>query len=149
MFDPLPHPCTACEMVRDDQPLQPIENHPAGWTAAQFRSEQDATYHISQHDADELLHAVQCVRNHDRPESLTPEQFPLPTLGPTLRAILHEVQHGRGFALVRGLPTDRLSPDDAALMTYGIGLHLGPLRSQNARGHLLGHVRVRHLQFTT
>lgn len=57
---------------------------------------------------------------------------------------MHEVQHGRGFTLLRGLPTDRVStPHDAVLMAYGIGLYLGPLRSQNAKGHLLGHVRVR------
>lgn len=30
------------------------------------------------------------------------EDFPLPTLGPWLRAIAREVTHGRGFQLIKG-----------------------------------------------
>ena len=36
-----------------------------------------------------------------------PQDFDLPTLGPVLRAMRQDVQHGRGFALLRGLPVDR------------------------------------------
>ena len=38
-----------------------------------------------------------------------PQDFDLPTLGPVLRAMRQDVQHGRGFALLRGLPVDRWS----------------------------------------
>ncbi|KXZ44802.1 hypothetical protein GPECTOR_62g917 [Gonium pectorale] len=37
---------------------------------------------------------------------LTPERFPLPTLGPRLAALRQELLHGRGFALLRRLPVD-------------------------------------------
>jgi hypothetical protein len=69
------------------------------------------------------------------------EDFPLPTLGPRLRRILPEVLDGRGFVLLRGLPVNRWGAQQSALAFLGLGLHLGNLRSQDARGRLLGHVR--------
>src|SRR6185312_16887236 len=41
--------------------------------------------------------------------------FPLPTLGPRLKAIERELIDGRGFVLIRGLPRDRWSNDDMCL----------------------------------
>jgi hypothetical protein len=68
------------------------------------------------------------------------DAFPLPRLGARLAAMREEVLRGRGFALVRGLPMARLSTRQAAIMYWGIGTHLGKAVSQNAHGHLLGHV---------
>jgi hypothetical protein len=69
------------------------------------------------------------------------EDFPLPTLGPRLEALRHELLHGRGFVLLRGLPMERYAPEDAAAIYWGLGTWFGRARSQNARGDLLGHVR--------
>ena len=67
--------------------------------------------------------------------------FPLPTLGPKLERICDEVINGRGFVLMRGLPVDKWSMRKSATAYYGIGCHFGNARSQNAKGHVLGHVR--------
>ena len=75
------------------------------------------------------------------PARLRREDFPLPRLGPRLGRILAEVLDGRGFVLLRGLPALEWGPRQSALAFLGLGLHLGNLRSQNAQGHLLGHVR--------
>lgn len=69
------------------------------------------------------------------------DEFPLPTLGPRLQRILDEVLTGRGFVLLRGLPVERWSRLEAAIAFYGLGTHLGNARSQNAAGHVLGHVK--------
>jgi len=69
------------------------------------------------------------------------DEFPLPTLDPRLRSLLDEVLNGRGFVLIRGLPVTRWGKHEAAIAFLGIGTHLGSLRSQNAQGHILGHVR--------
>ena len=69
------------------------------------------------------------------------DEFPLPTLGPRLEALRHELLHGRGFALLRGLPMERYALEDAATIYWGLGAWFGRPRSQNAQGHLLGHVR--------
>jgi hypothetical protein len=72
---------------------------------------------------------------------LTTADFPLPTLGPRLKAVSREVMQGRGFALMRGLPVQRWSLREAAIAFLGLGSHIGSARSQNARGHVLGHVK--------
>ncbi len=69
------------------------------------------------------------------------EQFPLPTLEPVLHEIRRQVLHGRGFVLLRGLPVERWSVRQAAIAYWGIGAHLGEACSQNAQGHVLGHVK--------
>jgi len=73
--------------------------------------------------------------------SLSAKDFPLPTLGPKLTAMREELIHGRGFALIRGLPVAMCSEQEAGTIFYGLGCHLGSPRSQNAMGHTLGHVR--------
>ena len=69
------------------------------------------------------------------------EAFPLPTFAAKLKIILDKLEHGCGFALLRGLPRERYTDEDCALIYWGIGVHLGNPISQNARGHRLGHVR--------
>ncbi|HVJ12630.1 MAG TPA: TauD/TfdA family dioxygenase, partial [Burkholderiales bacterium] len=75
------------------------------------------------------------------PAALSPQNFPLPTLGPVLRGLLRELLDGRGFVLLRGLPVARWSRAQQALAYLGIGAWMGRFRSQNAKGHLLGHVK--------
>ena len=72
---------------------------------------------------------------------ISPASFPLPRLGAVLRAILAELLEGRGFVLLRGLPVGRWTREEQAIAYMGIGAWLGRPRSQNAKGHLLGHVR--------
>ena len=75
------------------------------------------------------------------PEGLEAEGFPLPTLGPVLREVLSELLEGRGFVLLRGLPVERMTREEQAIAYLGLGCWLGRFRSQNAKGHLLGHVK--------
>ena len=67
--------------------------------------------------------------------------FPLPRLDAKLDAILDEIENGRGFQLIRGIPRHRYSDADCELIYWGIASRFGTPVSQNARGHLLGHVR--------
>lgn len=66
--------------------------------------------------------------------------FALPSLGPELAALRERLLGGLGFELWTGLPVADLSRRQTAAIFLGIGAHLGSLRSQNAMGHLLGHV---------
>ncbi len=67
--------------------------------------------------------------------------FPLPGLAPRLARIRRDVLGGRGFALLRGVPIDPGDIRRAAIAFFGIGCHFGNARTQNAQGHVLGHVR--------
>jgi hypothetical protein len=74
--------------------------------------------------------------------SITAADFPLPVLGPKLKSrVREEVLNGRGFLLLRGLPVEGWSMREAASAFFGLGAHLGSARSQNGKGHVLGHVR--------
>ncbi len=68
------------------------------------------------------------------------EDFPLPHVGPALEGLRAEVLDGRGFVMIRGLPIGRYSSAEAAAIFIGLGHWIGRPRSQNGKGHILGHV---------
>lgn len=74
-------------------------------------------------------------------EEISPATFPCPVLAPHFKDIKNELVDGRGFKLIRGLDVSRYTRKEVATMFMGIGAHIGHPRSQNAAGHLLGHVR--------
>jgi hypothetical protein len=115
---------------------------PSAWYGPQVATRTEWIYHIGDEEIAEIDSAMRMVEESDlEPTRLRLEDFPLPTLGPRLSRLLAEVLDGRGFVLLRGLPVQQWGPRRSALAFLGLGLHLGSLRSQNARGHLLGHVR--------
>jgi hypothetical protein len=71
---------------------------------------------------------------------ITAARFPLPTLGAFFQRQLHELRYGRGFLLLRGLPRERYTADQMALIYFGLGAHLGVPTPQSWQGELLGHV---------
>ncbi|MGE0873945.1 MAG: TauD/TfdA family dioxygenase [Burkholderiales bacterium] len=71
---------------------------------------------------------------------ISPATFRLPTLARKLDGVLERVLHGCGFVLLRGFDVARYGIAGSAVAYLGIGSHLGSFRSQNAKGHLLGHV---------
>ena len=74
--------------------------------------------------------------------AVQPGDVPLPIFGPRLAALFRDdVLQGRGFAVIRGLDPSRLSRREAAAAFLGLGAHLGAPRPQNAKGHVLGHVK--------
>ena len=69
------------------------------------------------------------------------DDFPLPTLSHDLAGVLDELENGRGFVLLRGIPVERYSDDELKTLSWGVGSHLGWPRFQNAMGELIGEVR--------
>lgn len=69
------------------------------------------------------------------------DTFPLPNFAAHLKTLSETLLHGRGFEVLRGLPVSSYTQETAATIFCGIGAHLGRARSQNAAGHILGHVR--------
>lgn len=67
--------------------------------------------------------------------------FPLPTFSTHLAKLSKKLLHGVGVEVLRGLPIKSYSQEFSAAIFCGIGAHLGAARSQNAMGHILGHVR--------
>src|ERR1700687_945046 len=69
------------------------------------------------------------------------DDFPLPTFSLELGSALDELEQGRGFVLLRGIPVDRYTPAHLKNLSWGLGAHLGRPRYQNAQGELIGEVR--------
>jgi hypothetical protein len=57
-----------------------------------------------------------------------------------LRSALREVTHGRGFALLRGLPVQRFSREQLRALYWEIGLALGTPVTQNAQGEAIAEI---------
>ena len=114
---------------------------PGVWTGAQIQHEESWIYRLDADAIGELDAALAHVKRERGRIPFGIEAFPLPRFARELDALLEEVENGRGFVLVRGIPRSRYSDADCELMYWGLGVHLGTPVSQNARGHLLGHVR--------
>ena len=114
---------------------------PAAWTGPEMDARRDWIHHLS---AAELTEIDAAIRSHVAAGramgDISPATFALPTLAKTLAGLLDQVLHGRGFVMLRGFPVARYGNAESAIAYLGIGAHLGSFRSQNAKGHLLGHV---------
>jgi hypothetical protein len=129
-------------MISDLQFLPPEIQGPSAWYGSALLQQTDWIYPLSETEVIEIEAAVNGLASTS--ENLTDisrDDFPLPTFGPRLQSLLGEVLEGRGFVLLRHLPVEQWSHRQAAIAFLGIGSHLGSLRSQNAAGHLLGHVK--------
>ncbi|MEM7259856.1 MAG: TauD/TfdA family dioxygenase, partial [Pseudomonadota bacterium] len=66
------------------------------------------------------------------------DDFPLDSQQSFMQSLADELEHGRGFFVLKGLPIDNYSESDIEALYFGIGLHLGTPVYQNPQGHLLG-----------
>ena len=116
---------------------------PAAWTGAEMATQEHKWIRtLSDAEVTELETAADNFFNRSSDlAALDKERFKLPTLAQPLALMRNELTAGIGFSLWRGLPVDRYSMEMCAAIFCGIGAHLGVARSQNARGHLLGHVK--------
>ena len=125
--------------------LPPIQSNPSTWYGPDWLSREDEWLsHFSTAEITELEAAGErwdALNKTGNIETIIVREFDLPTLAPKLLKFREELIHGRGFALLRGLPVANYTEREAAIIFCGIGSHLGLARPQNAMGHLLGHVR--------
>jgi hypothetical protein len=123
-------------------PSRPLVEGPSAWIGADMKQREDEwSYRLSPAQLDEIDAAVRAVRARGLDlADIRRADFPLPTLGPVLDRLRGEVLDGRGFALVRGMRVEDRPVAESATAYWGVGTYFGSARSQNAKGHLLGHV---------
>lgn len=121
-------------------PVQPVTD-PAGWTKEDLVRSDAWIYRLTETDIAELDDVVSGLEKQNTDiKDITRDSFALPALGSKLDAIKEDVLWGRGFAVIRGVPVARYTRRQSAIAFWCIGLHVGVPVSQNAKGHLLGHV---------
>jgi hypothetical protein len=116
----------------------PIEG-PAAWRGPELAEGGEWIEALAPAELDELERAGAATAQRPLAQ-LRREGFALPRLAPRIRGWARELDRGRGFLLVRGLPVERWGEDLAARVYWGIGQHLGIPGAQNPAGELLGHV---------
>ena len=121
----------------------PRQQTPATWRAADWADPDAWSWHLDDEAVAEVVTATQRFAGVD-PQTvgdLGAREIRFESLADRLGALHRTLVGGRGFELIRGLPVRALSEGQAAAIFVAIGAHLGSARSQNADGHLLGHVR--------
>jgi len=122
--------------------LPPLQSGPTCWYGPDMDERQNEwLWELSRDEIRELEAAAEpLVATKAAIGQIRQADFPLPSLGPKLETLRHELIRGRGFALLRGLPVESYTEREAMTLFFGLGTHLGNARSQNAKGHVLGHV---------
>ena len=116
---------------------------PAAWLGSEMQTKSDLwLIHLSDTDIADLEQAARHYLSLNRDiGEITKADFPLTSFAAHLEGMKDTLLNGHGFEVLRGLPIDKYSQETAAAIFCGIGAHLGSARSQNAAGHILGHVR--------
>ena len=116
---------------------------PATWTGADLARSDEWIHRLSPAEIEDIDNAVRRVVDDGLDiMEISRETFPLPVFGAALGRIRKQLLNGLGLTLIRGFPVERYNRAEAAVAFFGIGSYLGRAVSQNAKGHVLGHVKA-------
>ncbi len=116
---------------------------PSAWIGRDLAAEPDRwMIHLTPAEIADLENASRHYLSLGRDiGEITAADFPLTVFQDRIDELRQTLLQGIGVKVLRGLPVDRYSQETSAAIFCGIGAHLGSARSQNAAGHILGHVR--------
>ncbi len=120
---------------------QPIMG-PEAWRAEDLARSTDWIREIPSAVVQELETALRAVQRRGLAwPDVRREDFVVPDCARFLADVSHELEHGRGVVLLRRLPVEHFSEEELKQINWGLGVHLGTPRCQNAHGELIGEVR--------
>lgn len=115
---------------------------PSAWKGKDIKDDGSWIYHWSDESIGVLDKALENVKKKGLTvPDFTKEDFPITALIEEINYFNEELENGKGFIVIRGLPIERYTDDEAAIIYYGLGLHMGTPVSQNMKGDMLGHVK--------
>ena len=125
----------------DGVPSGPIET-PAAWRGAELEKDRSWRDALSGLEVEEISEALACAKRTERAtRDLTARDFPLRTLAGRVQSWRRAVARGRGVQVITGLPVADWTTEDAEIVFWCLGQHLGTPGVQNRDGEILGHVR--------
>ena len=129
-------------IARQPAELGKIIVDPAEWYPSQMDGQDFWIWEMTEEELSETKEAIAVagIKNRDLLD-IEKNNFSLPTFANGLSKISKELTNGRGFVLLRGLDADQLTRKQYATAFWGIGRHIGDPLCQNAKGHMLGHVK--------
>lgn len=115
---------------------------PAAWKGQDLPPLDALAYHLTDADLDEIDAALGHAKASSKsPRDMLAQDFPLPNFSKTIATWREELASGLGLQVVRGVPVEDWTQEEAELFFWCFGLHLGRPGGQNPEQHLLGHVR--------
>ena len=139
-------------MATTCSPIPPTQTGPQVWNRSAASSQSDWTVDLTASEIATLstlgdaaisaspTAASSCLLDTAAIDAIAAEQSTSPLATKLKELSVTQLLHGRGFLILRSLPIDEWGPAKSAAVFLLIGRCLGPLRQQNAAGHLLGHV---------
>jgi hypothetical protein len=113
----------------------------SAWMGRDFRNDNSWIVTLTNSQVAELRDAAgHCIDSGLEVTDVTREDFALRSIGPLIESWSAEINHGRGFLLVKGLPAAELGDRSVRTIFWGIGRHMGTPISQNSYGDMLGKV---------
>lgn len=120
--------------------MQPIQDASA-WTSQDLENDRSWEFALNAQQSAELESALRTAKEHNlQLAEITAENFALPSLREPLQRLLNELRHGRGFALLRGVPTEDYAFADLEKIYWGLCAHLGTGVTQNSEAGLIHYV---------
>ena len=128
--------------AKPPMPPSPLSRNPGLWRGRDLQDCDDWIFRFPPEALAEIRSALGTVTSRGfKAPDFGKADFPLPKFSAVLEGMLEELEHGRGFFLMRGFPAAEFTEAESEIIFWGLGQHLGIPLSQNAEGHLLGHVR--------
>ncbi|KAK7192945.1 taurine catabolism dioxygenase TauD [Paraphaeosphaeria sporulosa] len=129
--------------------LHPYEDFPteiAGptvWNVEEYKGHPEQWTHVfSDAEIKEISDTADAFIASGTPlTGISQETFRLNNFAQFLSVLRKELIDGKGFILFKGLPVQQWGNHKSAVAYMGLGTHLGYFVSQNAHGHVLGHVK--------
>ncbi len=105
------------------------------WTRADFPETRSWVQPLTPGMSAELKTAVaKAMAAGGSPYDLTPDTFDLPAMRPLLAETRHQLEEGRGFAVIGDFPVDDFSYDESLWAYCGLSSYLGEITAQGRSG---------------
>jgi hypothetical protein len=127
--------------------IRPVPDASA-WLTADFSDDEFYTRCFTRAELSEIDSALACLlKARVSLAEVRANHFPLPRLGSVLQDVQREIENGRGFIVLRGMPVDRYDVEDLKLLHLGLLAHLGTPVTQDTQATLVESVMDRGVSY--
>ena len=107
------------------------------WLAKDLETNKDWLFKLDEKDQDEISEATKfALKSGKNLFEITNKDFPIHDLLIKIKKILHQLDSGLGFVLLRNLPVEKFNDEEVKFMLWGIGQYIGYPEVQDKAGSL-------------
>src|SRR4051812_24532229 len=110
----------AMQEARPDMPSGSLSSSPGLWRGGAIQNSGEWIFHFPHEALAEIRAALGAITARGlRAPGFGKDDFPLPTFSAVLEKMLDELEHGRGFFLMRGFPVAEFTEDECETIFWG------------------------------